>query len=117
MAVWLTTILLASLITVSVVLLLLKVRTPRYRVERAKAKTLLYDIVNGRASEEDWQIFISIPIYNDEQLEAIRQRCLQLDETEFTGYSVTSSFFLTTLAIKEIRQILETLEGDIVFRG
>ena len=117
MAAWLITILLTSLIIAGIVLVLLKVRTPRYRVERAQAKTLLYDIVNGKATEEDWQVFINIPVYNDEELEAIRQRCLQLDESEFIGCSANSGFFLTASAIEEIRQMLLTLEGDIVLKG
>ncbi|MDE1461596.1 hypothetical protein [Spartinivicinus poritis] len=117
MAIWLITILLASLVIGCILLLLLKVRTPRYRVERARVKTLLYDIVNGEASEEDWQVFISIPIYNNAQLETIRLRCLQLDETEFIGGTENSPFFLTVTAINEIRQMLQTLEGDIVFKG
>ncbi|MCX4029014.1 hypothetical protein H0A36_05220 [Endozoicomonas sp. SM1973] len=117
MAVWLITVLLASILIGCIVLLLLNVRTPRYRIERARVKTLFFDIVNGEASEEDWQVFISIPIYNDAQLETIRIRCLQLDEKEFIGGTESSPFFLTETAIDEIRQMLQTLEGDIVFKG
>lgn len=117
MAVWLITIILSSLVFAGIVLVLLKVHTPRYRVEQSKVKTLLYDVVNGNATEDDWQIFIGIPILHDERLEAIRQRCIELDTTAFIGCSTNSNFFLTAAAIEEIRQMLLKMEGDIVLKG
>lgn len=82
---------LTLLLTLAVVLVTMwvfvKVGTPVYRLERENIVTLLQLLVSGRATEQDWDVFVAIPIRHDPLLRDIQERCLAIAQTEFVGGS------------------------------
>jgi len=50
------------------------------RATRRGTLALLEGVLNGRASQQAWDLFVGYPIGHDEALEAIRRRCVVLQE-------------------------------------
>lgn len=55
-------------------------RSPTYRPSRAEVLALLQGILQGATTREQWDLFVGLPIHHDPELEAIRRRCLVLQE-------------------------------------
>ena len=55
-------------------------RPPTYRPGRGETLTLLKDVIAGTASEEAWQLFLSVPVMHDPVLETLREQCVEIDE-------------------------------------
>ncbi len=53
-------------------------RPPAYRPSRQEIFQLLVDVQNNDASREAWEMFLSLPIVHDAELELIRCKCLKL---------------------------------------
>ncbi|WP_305856414.1 hypothetical protein [Balneatrix alpica] len=53
---------------------------PSYRPSRSKVEELLQGLIDGYTSREEWELFIGMPIQHDPELEAIRVRCVALEE-------------------------------------
>ncbi|WP_286240086.1 hypothetical protein [Neptuniibacter halophilus] len=51
-------------------------KPPAYRPERQQIMQLLLDVENKQASTERWELFLSLPIGHDPELEQIRRQCL-----------------------------------------
>ncbi|MDM3869985.1 hypothetical protein QSV34_01315 [Porticoccus sp. W117] len=83
-----------------------RIGTPVYRIERSNVITLLQMVVDGTASESDWDVFIGMPIQYDSELEAVRQRCAELTEEEYTG---GTGLLFTEQGMTEIAEILDSL--------
>ncbi len=62
-----------------------KVGTPVYRLQRENVVSLLRLLVSGRATRQDWDVFVAIPIRHDALLRDIQERCITIAQTEFTG--------------------------------
>lgn len=101
----LITILLTFLLLAAVMWLLTRVRTPRYRLERANVEKLLELVLAGRAREQDWSVFTGIPIRHDPQLEAVRQACVDLERREWRG----GRWLLSEAGRRELEQLLTRL--------
>lgn len=82
---YLATLALSVLVVGAVLAVLVRVRTPRYRLDRDNVLTLLDMVLEGRATENDWNVFVGIPIRHDPELEALRLRCLEIERREFIG--------------------------------
>ncbi len=65
--------------------LLLWVRTPFYRLKADNIIALFDLVLSGRASINDWQVFIGVPIHSDDRLESVRLRCEALTESDYIG--------------------------------
>ncbi len=93
---------------------LLKVRTPIYRLQKDNVIAFLKLVVSGEATESDWSVFTSVPIRNSEKLEVIRLRCLELEETEYIGHTgkERANFLLTREAISELEILLQQLQAE-----
>ncbi|WP_210395783.1 hypothetical protein [Motiliproteus sediminis] len=50
------------------------------RIDRRSALVLLEGVVSGETPQARWDLFVSYPITWDEELEAIRRRCVVLQE-------------------------------------
>ncbi|WP_027856876.1 hypothetical protein [Marinobacterium jannaschii] len=55
-------------------------RPPTYRPGRKETLQLIREVIAGEASEEAWQLFLSLPILHDPVLETFREQCLEIDE-------------------------------------
>ncbi|MGS2722538.1 hypothetical protein ACVBEJ_02255 [Porticoccus sp. GXU_MW_L64] len=82
--------------------------TPVYRIDHSNVVTLLQMVVDGSASESDWDVFIGIPIQYDSELEALRQRCAEISEREYVG---GEGRLLTEQGMTEIAEMLEKLRS------
>ena len=103
------TLVLTFIVVLVVILVMIKVRTPYYRLERANVITLLTMVCRGEASVSDWSVFTAVPIPHDEYLEAIRQRCIDIEEREYTG-DAHPPFLFSPKGIAEIEAILKELQ-------
>lgn len=105
--------LLSSVIIFAAVLwVLMRVKTPMYRLQKENVISFLELVVSGQATESDWSVFTSISIRNNEELEAIRLRCLELEETEYIGHTgkERADYLLTRKGIAELEELLNTLK-------
>ncbi|GGO86521.1 hypothetical protein GCM10011348_37530 [Marinobacterium nitratireducens] len=55
-------------------------RSPTYRPSRQEVLALLQGVLEGSTTRERWDLFIGLPMHHDPELEAIRLRCLTLQE-------------------------------------
>lgn len=104
------TLLFSALIIISVVLILGWVRTPRYRLSRQNVIALLKLILEGRATEHDWRLFSALPLRHDPQLDAVRSRCLEIEDREYVG-GRKGGYLFSDRGLAELRDILHELES------
>ncbi len=97
------------IIFVSVVVILMWVKTPHYQMSRQDVIRLFQQILVGQASENDWAIFLSSSFRHHPELELIKQECLVLDENE-SGL-VKQEFLLTEVGLAKLRQLLFRVES------
>ena len=110
---YLITLILTFLIVSAVVFLLTRVRTPRYRLGRENIMTLLRMVLDGTATANDWNVFVSIPIRHDPELEDARRRCSRIEAGEFIGASPSRGqrrYLFTRKGLAQLREILDELE-------
>lgn len=55
-------------------------KAPTYRPSREQVVELLQAVLEGRARQSHWDLFIGMPIRHDEALEAVRVECVTLHE-------------------------------------
>lgn len=55
-------------------------RSPTYRPSRQDIQRLLLGVLEGSTTREQWDLFVGLPIHHDPELEAIRHRCVALQE-------------------------------------
>lgn len=108
------TFLLTLLFTFGFILLTLlvfvKIGTPVYRLERKNLIVLLKLVIDGEATDNDWEVFLGVPIRHNDQLEDIRLRCCDISEREYLG---SPGRLLTDKGIEEVKVLLtELVETD-----
>ncbi len=109
------TLLFSFLIIGAVVITLSRVRTPRYRLRKENVVALLRMVLNGTASESDWHVFVAMPIRYDPELEHIRNRCIEIEETEFLGNTARTGKvrrLFTRKGLHDIEEILHDLQAN-----
>lgn len=75
----------SALLFSAVVWLLMYLRRPTYRIGASNILRLLDDVAAGRAKHKDWLVFSAMPLRYDPKLEAIRLRCLEIEEAHLLG--------------------------------
>lgn len=103
MIAWLGTILAATVVFGLVLWLLMRVKTPHYRVSAQQVRELLERVVVGQASSNDWAVFIAYQIRDNPQLEKIRRQCVEIDEREFRSHG---DYILTQRGRDQVEAIL-----------
>lgn len=93
----------------SVIGILLWVKTPRYQMTQADLIRLLQKVLVGQASENDWAIFLSSSFRHCPELEPFRDACAAVDETEYLGHT-RAGFLLSERGLLQIREILAEVE-------
>lgn len=94
----------------SVIGVLLWVKTPRYQMTREDLIELLQKVLVGQASENDWAIFLSSSFRHCPELEHFRDACAAIDEKEYLGHT-RSGFLLSEHGLMQIRWILEKVRA------
>jgi hypothetical protein len=84
------------------------VKTPYYRVDKARMIRVLEMALTGQATENEWRITFGMIIRHDPELEAIRQQCCDIEDKYFmeegqAGYLFSSS------GLAELKNLLELL--------
>ena len=106
----LITVLLSFLIFVGLFVLFYRLKKPIYQLSKENLISLFELLLSGQASEDDWHVFLEIPIRHDPFLEDIRAQCINLAEGE-----VLSSFkgvLLSAKATREVERMLRELRLD-----
>lgn len=70
------------LVILGVTMALVFGKAPVYRPTKEEIQVLLTSLLDGTLAEQEWQFFLDMPIRHDAELETIRERCLQLQETQ-----------------------------------
>lgn len=85
-----------------------------YRIGTHQVIRLLDEVLDGKASHKDWLVFTGVPIRYDPELDAIRQRCLALEEAHLLGDASRHLFDPEGLAqLKAIRAELLALQSRL----
>ncbi|HEB28510.1 hypothetical protein LCGC14_1977350 [marine sediment metagenome] len=105
---FLLTLFFTFIFVVLIFLVFIRVGTPVYHLDKQNLVTLLTLVVEGRATENDWQVFLGMPIRHNEQLEEIRRRCYDISEHEYIG---GSGYLLTETGIEDVNKLLTELIG------
>ena len=87
------------------------IRPPVYRVEAINIKRLLESALNGQATATDWDIFLSMPIRQDPELDQIRLKCAMLASTEFSERQ--GQLVFSEAAKQEVTEFLRQLNKKI----
>lgn len=110
---YIATLVLTFVVIGLVVWVLIRVRTPRYRVRRENIVALFERVLDGTATANDWNIFVSIPIRYDPELEAVRRRCMIIEEQHFIGNTSgqrRGRYLFTEQGLEKLRAMLKELE-------
>lgn len=68
--------LVSLVVLLAVALSLVLGKPPTYRPTRPQIMKLLTDVLERKASVERWEMFLSLPVSHDPELEQVRQQCL-----------------------------------------
>ncbi|OUS10298.1 hypothetical protein A9Q90_01405 [Gammaproteobacteria bacterium 54_18_T64] len=90
----------------------LRIGAPVYRPDKDNIIALLELVLAGDATENDWQVFIAIPLRHNDALQAVQLRCSELSETEYIGGSGATLF--TERGMQALLLILEELKHQEV---
>ena len=101
------TLLLTFLIVSLALWVFLRLGAPVYRPDKNNVIALLELVLAGNATENDWHVFMGIPLRHCEVLQAIQQRCSDLSETEYIGEASVTLF--TEKGTQALKIILEEL--------
>jgi hypothetical protein len=64
--------------------------------------------LDGSATNNDWEVFLGLPIRHNEVLEAVRLRCQAINDDERAD---NSTFLLTEKGVEEVKKLLIDLLG------
>jgi len=103
------TLLSAFVICGLLVVTLLWVKTPIYRVQREQVERLLQWVLMGQATENDWRVFCDYPIAHDALLESIRVACEVIEEEHFSG-GMRAPYLFSRVGLDEINQQLVRIQ-------
>jgi hypothetical protein len=114
MSSFIVTVLLSFFILVLALAIFRYVGVPVYQVRAINVQAILKLAISGQATPSDWDVFISIPIRHDIELDTIRCECAMLaaEITERQGklvFSEASRQTLTTL-LQQVELKLEASE-------
>jgi hypothetical protein len=111
---FLLTLFLTFLFVLFAIIFFIKIAPPVYRLEKTNIVALLNLVIEGKATDNDWEVFLGMPIRHNDELEAIRMRCSEISEREYIGgsSSIKSKHLLTEKGIEEVKNLLAELTGE-----
>lgn len=107
------TVFLSLLIVALLFALFFWVKTPFYRVDKARMVQVLEMVLTGQATENDWRIVFDITIRHDSNLEAFRQQALEIEEKHFIGLSASSArsdYLFSQQGLVELETLLQNVK-------
>lgn len=95
------------LLLVSLVLFFIRhqSKVPYYRLTQDQCVTLLKKAIQGVLPEYEWHAFIGMTVRDDDALDELRERCLQIDELGVKGTQLINSQVCITFNKKGISQL------------
>lgn len=105
MALILTTVL-TFLLVVTALLCFMCFGAPVYQLSVDNVKTLLTLVVQRSATDSDWQVFLSVPIRHNDDLESVRLRCCEIHEQHYVG---SGKVLLSDEGVAEVQLLLDSL--------
>ena len=82
-------------------------RRPLYRIDKHHVANLFDAVLEGQASDDDWNVFIEVPIRYNPQLDSIREHCAKISEDH--GRVVRGKLKLDDQGLSELREQLAQL--------
>lgn len=107
---FIVTLILTLAIFIGVLLVMVWARSSRYRLTRASVIKLLHLVLEGRATEYDWRLFSALPLRHNPALDAVRDRCLEIEEREYIGRN-RDGFLFSQKGLRELQDILAELRA------
>lgn len=100
---------LALTFVIVLITLLVFVRcVPVYRLERQNLVTLLQMVVDGHASELDWDVFVGVPIRHNSELAEVQRRCIRIADKEYRG---GKGRLFSPAGMRQIAELLDELKS------
>ena len=90
--------------------LLVWLKRPIYRLDNRNLEKLFELVLDDRASENDWNVFIELPIRYQPNFDELRLRCREL--TELHGRYRDGRFYLSDAGKTLLRTELDELKGQ-----
>ncbi|WP_444929623.1 hypothetical protein ACJJIF_17790 [Microbulbifer sp. SSSA002] len=103
---WLATLFLSFIAFAIVIWVLMHLRSPKFRMDRGSFIQGLEDVITGQASDMEWRALLAYPMRHDPKLEEMRQRCLSIEDSEYTG---EPPYLFTQKGLQKLREIREQL--------
>ena len=96
-------------------LVFIRIGAPVYRVERENIVALLELVINEKATEQDWDVFMAIPIRHNDELSQVQRRCHDIAQAHYVGgtrvFSDRGRQLLAQL-LSELKQEVSQTEKD-----
>lgn len=108
MVTYLVTLLLTLLVVGVALWGFVKLGTPVYRLERVNLIALLELVQAGRATPNDWDVFMAVPIRHNPELAEIQERCAEIAEREYLGHEKR---LFTDQGLEELEEVLADLRA------
>lgn len=80
MAEFLVVFVVTLVVILGVTLALVFGKAPVYRPTRDSVQALMTQVLEGEASDQQWQFFLDMPIRHDPELEQLRLECVRMQE-------------------------------------
>ena len=103
------TFLLTLTVVCGAVWVFIRVGTPVYRLEASNLISLFELVLAGEATDNDWHVFIGIPLRHDPFLRRIQRRCELLTETEYLGAG--GAYLFSPRGLRELESMLRELKA------
>ena len=87
------------------------VKTPYYRVTPERMIHVLEMVLTGQATENDWQITFGMTIRHNQELELLRQKCIEIEEKYYIDSS-NSAYLFSSDGLIQLKAILKTLKNN-----
>ena len=104
------TLLLTFMIIGILFLLFYRVKAPYYRVDKDRMVHVLEMALTGQATENDWQVAFSMVIRHAPELEMFRQRCVDVEDAEYTGLQ-RPPYLFSAQGLQDLEAILNELNS------
>jgi len=104
------TLLFSVLILCVLFVVLAKIKTPYYRINRQQMIHVIEMVLTGQATDNNWQMTFGMIIRHSPELEVVRQRCLDIEEAHFIG-NHTSPYLFSEQGLSQLRDVLAELKS------
>ncbi len=91
--------------------LLMWVKTPHYQPDREQIVRLLEWMLLGQATDNDWRVFCGYPLRHSEELERVRELCVDIDERHYIG-DTRAGHLLSREGLQELEEVLNELKKN-----